>query len=54
MSLWFLSFILREHLWLPCCHKTNRSEFYVSQSMQLVSWIFDSSFMSLTVASFFP
>lgn len=48
------SFISRERLWLPHCHKTNRTESYVSQSLQLVSRILDSSFISLTVARFFP
>lgn len=50
---WFFSFILREHLWLPRRHKTNRSESSVSLPTA-ASWASDSAFMSLAVASFPP
>lgn len=54
MLLGVLPFIWSEHLWLPRCHRANRSELPVSQFRQLVSWIFESSFMCLRVASIFP
>lgn len=54
MLLGALPFIWSEHLWLPRCHRANRSELPVSQFRQLVSWTFESSFMCLRVASIFP